>query len=222
MNPTLRFVSRWHPLRRRWLSLFASDTRPHSTPHVALTFDDGPHPELTPLVLDLLAQFGIRATFFLIGERVRQHPELTQRIVAEGHKLGNHSDTHQRLPAFAIQATRAELARANESIETITGVRPKRIRPPLGRITPAMVSAARSLHLELCLWSLDTGDWRCRSNDDADQCVGEIVESVRPGDVLLLHDASPFIDRILGKLLPTLIERGLVRSADAATPHGQD
>lgn len=99
---------------------------------VALTFDDGPDPERTPAVLDLLAQRGVRATFFLVGERAETHPELVRRMVAEGHVVGNHSHTHAGLfPLSSLRNTEEELHRTTESLTRITGLRPRLFRPPL-------------------------------------------------------------------------------------------
>lgn len=171
---------------------------------VHLTFDDGPHPVHTPAVLDRLRAAGVAATFFVIGERVAEHPRLVERIAAEGHALGNHTMTHPVWKPWAgVGSATRELRACQAAVRGATGATPRVVRPPLGRVPPGFLLAARRLSLEVWNWSLDTGDWRCRSAADARDCAGETVRLVRPGDVVLLHD-GPAALAVLDQLLPVL------------------
>lgn len=174
-------------------------------PGLHLTFDDGPDPAHTPGVLDRLRDRGIRATFFLIGERARRHPALARRVAAEGHSVGNHTMTHPVWPLSVGAAEAwAEIGRAQRAILECAGVAPTRFRPPLGRLAPGIVAAAWGGGLEIVNWSLDTGDWRCRSAADAERCAAELAQGARPGDIVLLHDANPWVATILDLALPRL------------------
>ena len=116
---------------------------------VALTFDDGPDPQRTPAVLDLLARQGVRATFFVVGARAEAHPELVRRMVAEGHVVGNHSYTHSwRFPLRSLGRTMEELCRTGEVLHRITGRQPRLFRPPFGVTNPTIARAVRRLGLD--------------------------------------------------------------------------
>ncbi len=171
---------------------------------VHLTFDDGPDPVHTPAVLDRLRAAGVTATFFVIGQRAVEHPQLVARIVAEGHAVGNHTMTHPVWKPWAgVGSATRELHACQAAVRSASGVTPRVVRPPLGRVPPGFLLAARRLSLEVLNWSLDTGDWRCRSAADARQCAGETVRLVRSGDVVLLHD-GPAALAVLDQLLPVL------------------
>src|SRR5262245_38613659 len=103
-------------------------------PEVALTFDDGPHPEYTPRILEVLKQFQAKATFFVIGQNARRYPDLIQRMVAEGHSLGCHTDTHVDLSRIGLRRSWDECRQSQRSLEQISGQRIRLIRPPWGRI----------------------------------------------------------------------------------------
>ena len=198
----MRFAARPGPLRRL---LPESLVRRHAVGNrVELTFDDGPDPTHTPAILDRLGEFGVTATFFVLGTRVLKHPEIVERIVAEGHAVGNHTTTHPAWgPAAGVAPILRELRGCQEAVRGVTGVSPRLVRPPLGRVPPGFLLAARRLSLDVLNWSLDSGDWRCRSDDDADVCAGETLRLLRPGDVVLLHD-GPAALAVLSQLLPVL------------------
>lgn len=154
---------------------------------IALTFDDGPNPAVTPRLLDLLARYGARATFFVIGRYVRACPELVAEIVARGHAIGNHTDTHPNLVWRTRAQVRDELARCTASIVQVTGQAPRFMRPPYGYRTPLVHAAARQAGLgRPILWSKSTYDWR-------PQPIGVLrrrLEEVTSGDIVLMHDGS--------------------------------
>ena len=173
---------------------------------VALTFDDGPDHERTPAVLDLLAQRGVRATFFLVGERAETHPELVRRMVAEGHVVGNHSHTHAGLfPLSSLRNTEEELRRTTESLTRITGLRPRLFRPPFGVTNPTIARAVRRLGLVPVGWSIRSLDTVSR---DPERVATRILRRLHPGAVILLHDRCAGSDRLLDRLLDGLQKRG--------------
>jgi len=175
---------------------------------VRLTFDDGPHPEFTPVVLDTLAEFGVSATFFLVGKRVQPAADVVRRTHAAGHTLGNHTFSHPRPNWFAFPSAVREIRECQRAVSEVTGTPPTLFRPPMGRWTPPLWAARTLAGLTPMGWTLDSGDWRVRSDADADTCAEELLAAVRPGDVVLLHDYHPWIERILRRVLPHLGERG--------------
>lgn len=195
----MTFARRTHFLKRLALAPFARTRVPGT--RVLLTFDDGPHPEYTPAVLDRLAAVGARAAFFLVGNRIRD-AALVARVAAAGHVLGNHTFAHA-VPRWWARHT--DVRACQELVPEAT-----LFRAPLGKLTPALWRAARREGLECVHWSLDSGDWQCRTEADARTCAAEVLELVRAGDVILLHDDHPRIAPLLDALLPGLNARGLL------------
>lgn len=160
---------------------------------VALTYDDGPSPDYTPALLDLLARHNVHATFFLMGEHVRRYPQLARRIAEEGHSIGNHTMTHPNLFRSSIATTRRELTECQQIIADTTGVTPRLFRPPFGARNPATLRIARAMGLEAVMWNVTAKDWEpigveaIVSNIDRD--LGRNQRRGR-GSNILLHDAS--------------------------------
>ena len=161
---------------------------------VALTFDDGPDPEVTPAVLDELTRHGAKATFFVIGQELAAHPELGRRIVAEGHVLANHSWQHSYLQNFRLlEWQRREIERAEHTIETVTGGASTRLyRPPVGMKTGDHARAIGALGLKVVAWSVHSRD---TVDPDPQSMARRVLRRIRGGDVVLLHDG----DRVPGK-----------------------
>lgn len=198
----------------------AGDSAPRT---VALTFDDGPDPEVTPRVLDLLAAADARATFFLIGERARRHPELVRRIADEGHGIGNHTESH--LSWFCTLPSpwmRREIERAQEAIAAVTGEVPTLFRPPAGHRSPWLHSLLRRRRLALVSWTHRAFDTRER---EPDAIHARLCRFLQPRDILLLHDGNcardsqgrPVVLSVLPRLLQTLRDRKL---EPISLPHG--
>jgi peptidoglycan/xylan/chitin deacetylase (PgdA/CDA1 family) len=175
---------------------------------VRLTFDDGPKEPFTSGVLDLLAEYGVTATFFVVGKRVRPAAEVVRRIHAAGHAIGNHTFTHPRPSWFNFPGAVREIRECQRAVSEVTGTPPTLFRPPMGRWTPPLWAARTLAGLTPVGWTLDSGDWRVRSDSDADECADELLAAVRPGDTILLHDYHPWIGRILRRVLPALESRG--------------
>jgi peptidoglycan-N-acetylglucosamine deacetylase len=155
---------------------------------VALTFDDGPHPEGTPAVLEVLARTGARATFFVIGEQVSQRPELLARTVKSGHAVALHGYRHRLQLRMSAAAVAEDLARGVAAIEDAIGITPAWHRPPFGIYSPAGLRATRAARLEPLLWSRWGRDWRKWTTPG--RIAGRATRSVIGGDVILLHDAD--------------------------------
>jgi peptidoglycan-N-acetylglucosamine deacetylase len=196
------FARRTHILKRLALAPFAR-TRAAGA-QVLLTFDDGPHPEHTPAVLERLAAFGAKAAFFFVGNRIAD-PELIARVARAGHLLGNHTFAHTAPRGFA--AARAEVRACQALVPGAT-----LFRAPLGKLTPALWRAARRESLTCVHWALDSGDWRCRTEADARTCASEVLKLVRAGDVILFHDDHSRAAPILDAVLPALKEKGWLKA----------
>ena len=155
---------------------------------VALTFDDGPHPEGTPAVLEALDRAGARATFFLVGEQVERRPALAREIAAAGHRVALHGYRHRNLLRLPPQALAEDLDRAAELIAEATGAAPRLYRPPYGIFSPAGLVVARRRGLTPFLWSRWGRDWRARATPES--IAAELTDRLEARDVLLLHDAD--------------------------------
>ena len=160
---------------------------PRDRPRVALTFDDGPDPQVTPSLLDALAAAGARATFFTIGRNLARCTDVAERAVREGHELGNHSWHHDRMQNF--YGTRAQAEEIDRSVQLIRELSHDDAlplyRPPIGLKSPALARAAHVRGLQLIAWSLHSRDTLIR---DARRIATRVLRRVRPGDIVLMHD----------------------------------
>jgi peptidoglycan-N-acetylglucosamine deacetylase len=153
----------------------------------ALTFDDGPDDLFTPKVLDVLKQHKVKATFFLMGKRVQEYPNVVKRIVNEGHVIGNHTWTHPNLNKLNGKAAKNELVKTQQSLYAITGFKSGLFRPPYGNATPEMVDLADTLGLRTIRWSVDTRDWEGKT---VSEMMGIIRKQLKPGGIILQHSAG--------------------------------
>jgi peptidoglycan-N-acetylglucosamine deacetylase len=155
---------------------------------IALTFDDGPFPDSTPVLLELLARYRLPATFFVVGERAAVHPDLIAAILAQGHTIGNHSFSHDNLLMLrACDRVEADIRQTQEILAN-SGVRPLFFRPPIGVISPRLAPALASLNLQAMTFSCRIFD---RGNRNVHDLAARVVRKSRPGDILLLHDNPP-------------------------------
>ena len=172
-----------------------------SAKKLALTFDDGPNPSITPGLLDLLESHKARATFFLIGRFVREEVDLTREIVVRGHSIGNHTDTHPNLVRATPSRIREELEDCNGAIAEAIGAPPRWFRPPFGMRNPWVIPAALRLGMQAVMWTMLPGDWRAPSPDWLIARMQPIAERAAAksggagrfpegttGDILCLHD----------------------------------
>ena len=186
VHPLPALATLWRPLRR---PLGIEDSLPRTT-GVALTFDDGPHVQGTPAVLDVLAQARTPATFFLAGEQVERRPALAAEIVAAGHEVGLHCHRHRCLLRLTPSQLADDLARAQATIGEATGRSPRLYRPPYGIFSAAGLLYASRFGWRPLLWTRWGRDWEERAS--ADSIASLLTSSVRDGDVLLLHDADHY------------------------------
>jgi peptidoglycan/xylan/chitin deacetylase (PgdA/CDA1 family) len=200
--------SRW--LGSNWTRLPAEAA---ARREIAITIDDGPDPELTPAILDLLDEHRARATFFCIAERARVSPALCRKIVARGHSVENHSDRHShRFSLLGPRAMAREIAAAQASLADITGVAPRFFRAPAGLRNPFLAPVLQRLDLQLVSWTRRGFD--TVGNDPA-PVLARLLRRLGAGDILLLHDGHGSRDRAGRALalivLPALLDR--VRAA---------
>jgi len=156
----------------------------------ALTFDDGPHAQGTPAVLDVLAAAGVRATFFLVGEQLRRNPALGAEIVAAGHAVGLHCDRHRNLLRLTPRQVREDIDRAQATIEDLTGRTPALYRPPYGILNASALRLARRRGWRTLLWSAWGRDWEARATPAS--IASRVTDGAGEGSVLLLHDADDY------------------------------
>jgi peptidoglycan-N-acetylglucosamine deacetylase len=158
-------------------------------PYIAMTFDDGPSATLTPKLLDLLAAHHIKATFFVIGANVAEHPDIVARAAREGHEIANHSWSHPNLAKMSDEGVRRQLWQTDEAIKSATGTRPTLLRPPYGSITER---EKRWIHDEfgyqIVLWDVDPYDWK---RPGPAVVRSRILQETRPGSIVLSHDIHP-------------------------------
>jgi peptidoglycan-N-acetylglucosamine deacetylase len=154
---------------------------------IALTFDDGPNPAITPDLLDLLDGHAVRATFFLIGAHVSAVPDLAREIARRGHTIGNHTDTHPALPLLSARRIAEELDRCDEAIQSATGRKPRWMRPPYGFRSPLLSGiVTRRKGSGVVMWSRLARDWKPQPAEP----VAMRLRRVRGGDIVLLHDGD--------------------------------
>jgi peptidoglycan/xylan/chitin deacetylase (PgdA/CDA1 family) len=181
-------------------------------PRVWITIDDGPDPRDTPVLLELLDQYDAKAVFFVIGEKVARHPELAREIVRRGHELGNHTMTHPaaRFWRLGPSATRREIERCNQAILEATGVIPAWFRAPVGHRNYFTHPVTEELGMEIMAWNRRGYDAVCA---DVEMIVKWITRGLGPGDIVLLHEATPVATEVLRRVLEEVGRRGL-RAAD--------
>ncbi len=185
----------------------------------ALTFDDGPHRQGTPAVLEILARERVYATFFLVGEQVRRNPSLAQEIVAAGHGIGLHCDRHRNLLRLSPAQVRADITRAQDTIERASGRAIALYRPPYGVLNASALRTARANAWRTLLWTHAGKDWQERATPASIAAL--LTEGAGEGSVLLLHDADDYgafdswrrTAAALPNVLETLSARGLMAVA---------
>jgi peptidoglycan/xylan/chitin deacetylase (PgdA/CDA1 family) len=183
---------------------------PHHFKYVAITFDDGPDPIYTPEILDILKEKNVVATFFLIGKHIEQYPELANRIVEEGHSIGNHTYSHKSIGPLTARAVYQEIIKAQEVMEGITGVRPTLFRPPRGVYSSHAGKVLKDNRYTLVLWDISAVDW---AEFPAKNVVSNVLSKVKPGSIILFHDSGDLLTFSGGNrsatvnALPEIIDR---------------
>ncbi len=174
---------------------------------IALTFDDGPYPIYTPMLLDELARLHVRATFFLIGRDAGWWPQIARRIATDGNEIGDHTQTHSDLDHETPAQVRRELVEGRDTLLRITGDRSAAalFRPPHGRYTAATLRVAQSLGMKTIFWSDDAGDWRELTSHEIEMHVA--AHATEP-EILLLHSGKRSTVKALAKIVPAFREAG--------------
>ncbi len=180
-----------------------------SRPRIALTFDDGPSPTVTPGVLEVLREHGVHATFFVLGEPAERYPDTLRAIVEAGHELGNHGWSHTSFRSLFPSQIDGELDRTADRIEAVGGARPRLVRPPFGRFPESSVALAARRGEDFVLWSVDGGDTERSAGRPALDIANAVVRGAEPGAIVLLHDRNPTTLRALPLILGGLDRKGL-------------
>lgn len=166
-----------------------------NTEKVFLTFDDGPVPEATPWVLDVLKNEGIKATFFCVGENVIKHPEIYQRIINEGHSIGNHTFNHLNAWKTDSETYLSNVEKASEVIGS------KLFRPPYGKLSPSLTKKIEEDY-DIIMWDVLSGDFD--SNISAKKCLENVAKNAKEGSIIVFHDSEKAIEK-LKYVLPKVI-----------------
>lgn len=182
--------------------------RPSAGNKVVITFDDGPSNVYTPHILKILAEKGVKATFFLVGSHVEKYPEVARQIVEEGHEVGNHTYGHITVPNSPPPQLAAQVMRTNLVILQNTGVYPQYLRPPRGLYDMRIRRIAKLLGQELVLWSLSSQDWHSRASKAS--ITRRVLEKVSGGDIILFHDSGSLLSSEGASRRPTVEALGPV------------
>lgn len=179
---------------------------PSAQPLVAMTFDDGPHPSLTPQLLDMLAARGIRATFYVIGRNAERHPQILQRMVDEGHEIGNHTWSHPNLHGYSDAALLSQIDRTSRAVFDAVGRSPVTMRPPYGNLySRQRLLLYHQRGMPTVLWSVDPLDWQRPGSGIVAQ---RIVGNCHSGAVILAHDIHRATVRAMPQALDGIAGRG--------------
>jgi peptidoglycan/xylan/chitin deacetylase (PgdA/CDA1 family) len=173
---------------------------------IAITFDDGPNPNLTPRLLDMLKERGIKATFFVVGKNVEEYPAIVARMAAEGHEVANHSWSHPTLTKLGFESFRKQIENTNEAIAKATGKRPVLMRPPYGATNVGLNKRLNEqFGLKVILWSVDPLDWKYRNSN---RVYNWIIQNTRPGSIILAHDIHGTTVAAMPATLDALLAKG--------------
>lgn len=173
-------------------------------PMVALTYDDGPHQEVTTKILDTLEAYQAHATFFLVGDRISHHTDVIRRMITLGCELGNHSYGHIDLSKISIDEINAQLQSSEDALASFIGSNylPQLVRPPFGNTSESLL---KHCPYPIIVWSIDTRDW---SHQNASKTIQEVMENVQDGDIILMHDLYNATAEATEVLVKQLIECG--------------
>jgi polysaccharide deacetylase family sporulation protein PdaB len=172
---------------------------------VAISFDATWGTELTDEILEILDTHSITTTFFLAGYWVDKHPDYVVKIADAGHEIGNHSYSHPHMNTLSEQGVHYELQKNQDLIRDLTGQSTTLFRPPFGEYNNQVLSAASSLGYDTIQWSVDSLDWKKLSSD---QIYERVMEQVKPGSIVLFHNAAPGTPGAIRRLIPDLVAKG--------------
>lgn len=211
-NPRPRRLRLLHWLPNAWVNTAG----PADGNRLYLSFDDGPNPQYTPQLLELLQEHRAKATFFLIGQQIEKHTQLARRIFAEGHALGNHSYSHPRFEQLSPADQREQISRTDRLLSTIDGCARHAFRPPRGVLPLSMLVRCIRERRRIDYWSYDTLDYSRCALDDMLPSIRR--NPVRSGDILLMHDDGGLALQLLQVMLPEWKAQGYSMCALPAHP----
>jgi len=201
--------------------IWSGDSRSHK---IALTFDDGPKPEHSTKILDILNTYGIKASFFVVGKEAKTYPDMIVRMHEAGHEICNHTYSHERLDSLTDQQLDLEFLSTNQIVKQITGQEMKYFRPPGGRFNLLILEKLTKYHLQPIMWNVNGGDFvpsismdnegNLQKDADGYKIKGsqdvyeEIIRTLRGGSIILLHNGSSQTIEILPKLITYLRQQG--------------
>lgn len=175
---------------------------------IALTFDDGPHPYYTPLILEILEEYHIKATFFMIGENVKYYPAAAEAVLKAGHEIGNHTNHHKGMRNLSDHEILREIEDCEDAIYSLSEYKPNLIRPPEGAMNDQVRRVVGALDYRIILWDVDTHDW---AHTPPAEICRHVLEEIDAGDIILMHDFighnSP-TPEALRLMIPELLARG--------------
>jgi peptidoglycan-N-acetylglucosamine deacetylase len=182
---------------------------PRSTPHIALTFDDGPDDVITPKLLDVLAKKNVKATFFVVGHMVAKYPYITQRIAKEGHDIANHTWAHYRLDELSKEQILRQISATTQLFQSLNIPNVPFFRPPGGRYNNLVLAATQSHSMALLMWDVNAADYK-RANGtfpSTQSITKRIVSKIKPGSIVLMHN-SPATVKALPNIIDQIREKG--------------
>lgn len=205
-------------VKRTGSEVYAGNIDPNR-PMVALTYDDGPSPTVTPRILKSLQDNGGRATFFMVGQKVIKSPDVLKQMVAQGCEVANHTFDHTLMTKVSPTDLANQLVATNQAVSDACGISPVLMRPCGGAKTDAGMNIAGAISMPAILWSVDTLDWKTR---DASQTIQTVLENVKDGDIILMHDLYDATGDASETIIPELVSRGfqLVTVSELASYRG--
>lgn len=175
---------------------------------ILFTFDDGPHPEITPRVLDILEQYGARGLFFILGNRIKRAPKLLKEIIDRKHGVGNHSFTHTTCSHLSFREIIDDINKCRDEILSLTGITTKLYRPPMGVVSPSLIFASRKSNHRLIRWSLDSGEYSYIQNATSSELADNFFRILHDRAIVLSHDDNETVPSFLELILPRLVDSG--------------
>lgn len=185
-------------------------------PMIALTFDDGPFAPVGNQIMDCLAQYGGKATFFVVGNRVPSYAAEMQRMAAEGHEIANHTYEHKYLTSLSAGQIQYQINKCNDVVQSVTGVRPTLVRLPGGLKNSTVLA---NVNAPIIMWNIDTKDWKTRNTQ---KNIDAVIGKVRDGDIVLMHELYSQTGAAAVQIIPKLVEQGyqLVTVSELASFRG--
>ncbi len=175
---------------------------------IALTFDDGPHPRYTGQILEILEKYGVKATFFFVGQNIGYYPDAARAVVDAGHEIGNHTYTHRTVKSMSESQILSEMTRCDDMIYSLGEYHTVLFRPPEGAFGEAVERSAAALGYSVILWSVDTRDW---AHSTPRNIYDNVMQNIDGGDIILMHDYIGYnspTPKALELIIPALQERG--------------